>query len=144
VWLSWDEIGITGGVLRQVIRSRVEIVRRGLPGGTRWFSPMRSRFRITSNPGETHFSTDDQKTLLREPRVKKTPNEIALNILLAGLTHDLLASGRDASIHLRIYSGAPSKKQSLFLVSLTLVCLIPTTIGGLHVRDRHCRHWGTA
>ena len=58
---------------------------------------------------------------------QKTPNEIALNILLAGLTIVFLI----AVVTLQpfaIYSGAP---QSLFVLVSLLVCLIPTTIGGL-------------
>ena len=58
---------------------------------------------------------------------QKTPNEIALNILLAGLTIVFLL----AVVTLQpfaIYSGAP---QSMFVLVSLLVCLIPTTIGGL-------------
>ena len=58
---------------------------------------------------------------------QKTPNEIALNILLAGLTIIFLL----AVVTLQpfaIYSGAP---QSMFVLVSLLVCLIPTTIGGL-------------
>ncbi len=58
---------------------------------------------------------------------QKTPNEIALNILLAGLTIVFLL----AVVTLQpfaIYSGAP---QSVFVLVSLLVCLIPTTIGGL-------------
>ena len=58
---------------------------------------------------------------------QKTPNEIALNILLAGLTIIFLL----AVVTLQpfaIYSGAP---QSVFVRVALLVCLIPTTIGGL-------------
>ena len=58
---------------------------------------------------------------------QKTPNEIALNILLAGLTIVFLI----AVVTLQpfaIYSGAP---QSMFVLISLLVCLIPTTIGGL-------------
>ena len=66
---------------------------------------------------------------------QKTPNEIALNILLAGLTIIFLL----AVVTLQpfaIYSGAP---QSVFVLVSLLVCLIPTTIGGLAVGDRHRR-----
>ena len=58
---------------------------------------------------------------------QKTPNEIALNILLAGLTIIFLI----AVVTLQpfaVYAGAP---QSLFVLISLLVCLIPTTIGGL-------------
>ena len=59
--------------------------------------------------------------------MQKTPNEIALNILLAGLTIIFLL----AVVTLQpfaIYSGAP---QTIFVLVSLLVCLIPTTIGGL-------------
>ena len=81
--------------------------------------------RITSNPGETFL--DRMIKLVEGASRQKTPNEIALNILLAGLTIIFLL----AVVTLQpfaIYSGAP---QSLFVLVSLLVCLIPTTIGGL-------------
>ena len=63
----------------------------------------------------------------RRRRAQKTPNEIAFNILLAGLTIIFLL----AVVTLQpfaIYSGAP---QTVFVLVSLLVCLIPTTIGGL-------------
>jgi K+-transporting ATPase ATPase B chain len=58
---------------------------------------------------------------------QKTPNEIALNILLAGLTIIFLLAVVTLQ-PLAIYSGAP---QTIFVLVSLLVCLIPTTIGGL-------------
>src|SRR5438874_2836232 len=58
---------------------------------------------------------------------QKTPNEIALNILLAGLTIIFLLAVATLQ-PFAIYSGAP---QSIFVLVSLLVCLIPTTIGGL-------------
>ena len=67
---------------------------------------------------------------------QKTPNEIALSILLSGLTIVFLL----AVVTLQpfaIYSKAP---QTVFVLVSLLVCLIPTTIGGLLSRHRHRRH----
>src|SRR5262249_29908016 len=83
------------------------------------------KVRITSNPGETFL--DRMIGLVEGAARQKTPNEIALNILLAGLTIIFLL----AVVTLQpfaIYSGAP---QSVFALVSLLVCLIPTTIGGL-------------
>src|SRR6266576_799706 len=108
--------------LRQSSGSRVETVRQ-LPE-ERVFSPTRSKF-VSSNPGETFL--DRMIKLVEGASRQKTPNEIALNILLAGLTIIFLL----AVVTLQpfaIYSGAP---QSIFVLVSLLVCLIPTTIGGL-------------
>ena len=83
------------------------------------------RVRVTANPGETFL--DRMIALVEGAERQKTPNEIALNILLAGLTIVFLI----AVVTLQpfaVYSGAP---QSLFVLVALLVCLIPTTIGGL-------------
>jgi K+-transporting ATPase ATPase B chain len=81
--------------------------------------------RITSNPGETFL--DRMIALVEGAERHKTPNEIALNILLAGLTIIFLL----AVVTLQpfaIYAGSP---QTIFVLVSLLVCLIPTTIGGL-------------
>jgi K+-transporting ATPase ATPase B chain len=80
---------------------------------------------ITANPGETFL--DRMIALVEGAERQKTPNEIALNILLAGLTIIFLL----AVVTLEpfaVYSGAP---QTVFVLISLLVCLIPTTIGGL-------------
>ena len=95
-----------------------------MTGGTRVLSD-EIKVRITSNPGDTFL--DRMIKLVEGASRQKTPNEIALNILLAGLTIIFLL----AVITLQpfaIYSGAP---QSVFVLVSLLVCLIPTTIGGL-------------
>jgi K+-transporting ATPase ATPase B chain len=83
------------------------------------------KVRITSNPGETFL--DRMIALVEGAERQKTPNEIALNILLAGLTIVFLL----AVVTLQpfaIYAGSP---QTVFVLVSLLVCLIPTTIGGL-------------
>jgi len=98
--------------------------RSAVTGGTRVLSDVIT-VRITSNPGETFL--DRMIALVEGAERQKTPNEIALNILLAGLTIIFLF----AVVALQpfaIYSGAP---QTTFVLISLLVCLIPTTIGGL-------------
>src|SRR6185437_7036102 len=83
------------------------------------------KVRITSNPGETFL--DRMIALVEGATRQKTPNEIALSILLSGLTIVFLL----AVVTLQpfaIYSRAP---QTVFVLVSLLVCLIPTTIGGL-------------
>ena len=83
------------------------------------------KVRVTADPGQTFL--DRMIALVEGAERQKTPNEIALNILLAGLTIVFLM----AVVTLQpfaIYSGAP---QSVFVLVSLLVCLIPTTIGGL-------------
>src|ERR1700732_3075618 len=95
-----------------------------LTGGTRVLSDY-IKVKITSNPGETFL--DRMIALVEGAERQKTPNEIALNILLAGLTIIFLL----AVVTLQpfaIYSGSP---QTVFVLVSLLVCLIPTTIGGL-------------
>jgi len=119
---SVDESAITGEsapVIREAGGDRSAVT-----GGTRVLSDW-IRVRVTANPGETFL--DRMIALVEGAERQKTPNEIALNILLAGLTVVFLI----AVVTLQpfaIYSGAP---QSLFVLISLLVCLIPTTIGGL-------------
>jgi len=119
---SVDESAITGEsapVIREAGGDRSAVT-----GGTRVLSDQ-IRVRITSNPGETFI--DRMIALVEGAERQKTPNEIALNILLAGLTIIFLL----AVVTLQpfaIYSSAP---QTVFVLVALLVCLIPTTIGGL-------------
>jgi len=119
---SVDESAITGEsapVIREAGGDRSAVT-----GGTRVLSD-RIKVKITSNPGETFL--DRMIALVEGAERQKTPNEIALNILLAGLTIIFLL----AVVTLQpfaIYSGAP---QTAFVLVSLLVCLIPTTIGGL-------------
>jgi K+-transporting ATPase ATPase B chain len=119
---SVDESAITGEsapVIREAGGDRSAVT-----GGTRVLSDQ-IKIRITSNPGETFI--DRMIALVEGAERQKTPNEIALNILLAGLTIIFLL----AVVTLQpfaIYSSAP---QTIFVLASLLVCLIPTTIGGL-------------
>jgi potassium-transporting ATPase ATP-binding subunit len=119
---SVDESAITGEsapVIREAGGDRSAVT-----GGTRVLSD-RIKVKITSNPGETFL--DRMIALVEGAERQKTPNEIALNILLAGLTIIFLL----AVVTLKpfaIYSGSP---QTVFVLVSLLVCLIPTTIGGL-------------
>ncbi|SEF63700.1 K+-transporting ATPase ATPase B chain [Bryocella elongata] len=119
---SVDESAITGEsapVIREAGGDRSAVT-----GGTRVLSDV-IVVRITSNPGETFL--DRMIALVEGAERQKTPNEIALNILLSGLTIIFLL----AVVTLQpfaIYSGAP---QTIFVLISLLVCLIPTTIGAL-------------
>ncbi|HEX5426092.1 MAG TPA: potassium-transporting ATPase subunit KdpB [Candidatus Acidoferrales bacterium] len=119
---SVDESAITGEsapVIREAGGDRSAVT-----GGTRVLSDQ-IKVQITSNPGETFL--DRMIGLIEGAERQKTPNEIALNILLAGLTIIFLL----AVVTLQpfaIYSGA---RQSVFVLVSLLVCLIPTTIGAL-------------
>lgn len=119
---SVDESAITGEsapVIREAGGDRSAVT-----GGTRVLSDQ-IKVRITSEPGETFI--DRMIALVEGAERQKTPNEIALNILLAGLTIIFFL----AVITLQpfaIYSGA---EQTIFVLVSLLVCLIPTTIGGL-------------
>src|SRR5579883_64481 len=119
---SVDESAITGESAPVIRESGGD--RSAVTGGTKVLSDW-IQVRITSNPGETFL--DRMIALVEGAERQKTPNEIALNIVIAGLTLVFLL----AVVTLQpfaIYSGAvPS---IVVLVSL-LVCLIPTTIGGL-------------
>ena len=119
---SVDESAITGESAPVIRESGGD--RSAVTGGTRVLSDQ-IKVRITSNPGETFL--DRMIALVEGAERQKTPNEIALNILLAGLTIIFLL----AVITLQpfaIYSGSP---QTVFVLVSLLVCLIPTTIGGL-------------
>jgi K+-transporting ATPase ATPase B chain len=119
---SVDESAITGESAPVIRESGGD--RSAVTGGTRVLSD-EIKVRITSNPGETFL--DRMIRLVEGASRQKTPNEIALNILLAGLTIIFLL----AVITLQpfaIYSAVP---QSIFVLVSLLVCLIPTTIGGL-------------
>jgi potassium-transporting ATPase ATP-binding subunit len=119
---SVDESAITGEsapVIREAGGDRSAVT-----GGTRVLSDQITA-KVTSNPGETFL--DRMIAMVEGARRQKTPNEIALSILLSGLTIIFLL----AVVTLQpfaIYSGSP---QTVFVLVSLLVCLIPTTIGGL-------------
>jgi K+-transporting ATPase ATPase B chain len=119
---SVDESAITGESAPVIRESGGD--RSAVTGGTRVLSDW-IKVKITSNPGETFL--DRMIALVEGAERQKTPNEIALNILLAGLTVIFLL----AVVSLQpfaVYSGSP---QTVFVLVSLLVCLIPTTIGGL-------------
>ncbi len=125
---SVDESAITGESAPVIRESGGD--RSAVTGGTKVLSDW-IRVKITSNPGETFL--DRMIALVEGAERQKTPNEIALNIVIAGLTLIFLLAVVTLqpfaafSVH---SSGSGSAPSVTVLVSL-LVCLIPTTIGGL-------------
>ena len=119
---SVDESAITGESAPVIRESGGD--RSAVTGGTTVLSD-RIVVKITSKPGETFI--DRMIALVEGAKRQKTPNEIALNILLASLTIIFML----AVITLQpmaYYSNAP---QSLVILVALLVALIPTTIGAL-------------
>ena len=119
---SVDESAITGESAPVIRESGGD--RSAVTGGTRVLSD-EIVVKITSKPGETFL--DRMIALVEGAERQKTPNEIALNILLAGLTIVFML----AVVTLQpfaIYSGA---QQTIVVLVALLVCLIPTTIGAL-------------
>jgi K+-transporting ATPase ATPase B chain len=125
-----DEAVITGEsapVIREAGGDRSAVT-----GGTMVLSD-RIRVRVSADPGESFL--DRMITLIEGAKRKKTPNEIALNILLSALTIIFLL----VCVGLRpfgafIHGYTPNLSESAFSVTVLialLVCLIPTTIGGL-------------
>src|SRR5579875_1993578 len=104
--------------------------RSAVTGGTKVLSDQ-IKVKVTSNPGETFL--DRMIALVEGAERQKTPNEIALNILIAGLTLIFLlavVSLQPFAIYSVKSAGEGTVPSIAVLVSL-LVCLIPTTIGGL-------------
>jgi len=131
---SVDESAITGESAPVIRESGGD--RSAVTGGTRVISDW-IKVRITSNPGETFL--DRMIALVEGAERQKTPNEIALNILLAGLTIIFLLAVVTL-LPYAIYSVnasdpaagfAPSAPPTVTVLVALLVCLIPTTIGGL-------------
>lgn len=119
---SVDESAITGEsapVIREAGGDRSSVT-----GGTRVLSDW-IKIRITSNPGETFL--DRMIALVEGASRQKTPNEIALSILLSGLSVVFLL----AVVTLQPFAEYSKAPQSVFVLVSLLVCLIPTTIGGL-------------
>jgi potassium-transporting ATPase ATP-binding subunit len=125
---SVDESVITGESAPVIRESGGD--RSAVTGGTKVLSD-NIKVRITSNPGETFL---DRMIALVEGAVRqKTPNEIALNILIAGLTLIFLLAVATLPPYVKYAIaavGSGTAPTVAVLVSL-LVCLIPTTIGGL-------------
>ncbi|MGW9430753.1 potassium-transporting ATPase subunit KdpB [Streptomyces decoyicus] len=119
---SVDESAITGESAPVIRESGGD--RSAVTGGTKVLSD-RVVIKITTKPGETFI--DRMINLVEGAARQKTPNEIALNILLASLTIVFLL----AVVTLQpfaIYAGA---EQPMIVLLALLVCLIPTTIGAL-------------
>jgi K+-transporting ATPase ATPase B chain len=120
---SVDESAITGESAPVIRESGGD--RSAVTGGTKVLSD-RIVVRITASPGESFL--DRMIALVEGAARQKTPNEIALNILLAGLTLVFLFACVTL-VPMAIYSGMPNV--SVTVIVALLVCLIPTTIGGL-------------
>ena len=117
-----DESAITGESAPVIRESGGD--RSAVTGGTRVLSDQ-IVVQITAKPGETFL--DRMIALVEGADRQKTPNEIALSILLAGLT--IIFTLAVVTLQpFAIYSGA---EQTIIVLVALLVCLIPTTIGGL-------------
>ncbi len=119
---SVDESAITGESAPVIRESGGD--RCAVTGGTRVISDW-LKVKITSNPGETFI--DRMISLVEGAARQKTPNEIALTILLAGMTIIFLI----AVVALFFFGQYLSTTISVVVLISLLVCLIPTTIGGL-------------
>ena len=119
---SVDESAITGESAPVIRESGGD--RSAVTGGTKVLSD-RIVVRITANPGESFL--DRMISLVEGAARQRTPNEIALHILLVGLTAVFLFACVSL-VPLAAYSGV---HLSTTAVVALLVCLIPTTIGGL-------------
>lgn len=125
---SVDESAITGESAPVIRESGGD--RSSVTGGTRVLSDWLV-VRITANPGETFL--DRMIAMVEGAKRQKTPNEIALDILLAGMTLIFLlvcATLLPFSLYSVEAAGRGTPVTVTVLVAL-LVCLIPTTIGGL-------------
>jgi K+-transporting ATPase ATPase B chain len=120
---SVDESAITGESAPVIRESGGD--RSAVTGGTKVLSD-RIVVRITASPGESFL--DRMIALVEGAERQKTPNEIALNILLAGLTLVFLFACVTL-VPMALYSGMATV--SVTVIVALLVCLIPTTIGGL-------------
>ena len=126
-----DESAITGEsapVIREAGGDRSAVT-----GGTRVLSDW-IKVRVTANPGESFL--DRMIGLVEGARRQKTPNEIALTILLAALTIIFLV----VIMTLKFFGLYSGLSLSVTVLVALLVCLIPTTIGGLLSRHRDCGH----
>ncbi|TDD28756.1 K(+)-transporting ATPase subunit B [Kribbella turkmenica] len=119
---SVDESAITGESAPVIRESGGD--RSAVTGGTKVLSD-RIVVKITTKPGESFI--DRMIALVEGASRQKTPNEIALNILLAGLTIVFLV----ATVTLPTFAAYANTELSLVVLVALLVCLIPTTIGAL-------------
>ncbi|MFI8433847.1 potassium-transporting ATPase subunit KdpB [Streptomyces sp. NPDC079020] len=119
---SVDESAITGESAPVIRESGGD--RSAVTGGTKVLSD-RIVVKVTTKPGETFI--DRMIALVEGAARQKTPNEIALNILLASLTIVFLL----AVVTLQPFAIYAGSEQSMIVLAALLVCLIPTTIGAL-------------
>ena len=119
---SVDESAITGESAPVIRESGGD--RCAVTGGTRVLSD-RIVVQISAEPGESFI--DRMIALVEGANRQKTPNEIALNILLAGLSIVLLL----ATATIQPFAKYSSAQQEITVLVALLVCLIPTTIGAL-------------
>jgi K+-transporting ATPase ATPase B chain len=119
---SVDESAVTGESAPVIRESGGD--RSAVTGGTRVLSD-RIVVRIGANPGESFL--DRMIGLVEGAKRQKTPNEIALTVLLAGMTIIFLIACVTL-VPFGLYSGL---RFSVTVIVALLVCLIPTTIGGL-------------
>jgi K+-transporting ATPase ATPase B chain len=125
---SVDESAITGESAPVIRESGGD--RSAVTGGTRVLSDQ-IKVQITSNPGETFL--DRMIALVEGAERQKTPNEIALNIVIAGLTFIFLLAvvSLFPFAQYSVQSAGSGQAPSVTVLISLLVCLIPTTIGGL-------------
>ena len=123
---SVDESAITGESAPVIRESGGD--RSAVTGGTRVLSD-EIVVRVTTRAGESFL--DRMIALVEGASRQKTPNEIALDILLAGLTIILLL----ATVTLQPYAVYSGAEQSVIVLIALLVCLIPTTIGACSPRS---------
>jgi len=119
---SVDESAITGESAPVIRESGGD--RSAVTGGTRVLSDW-VVIQVTANPGETFL--DRMIALVEGANRQKTPNEIALNILIASLTIIFVL----VCVSLEPYAIYSGQAVSITVLIALLVCLIPTTIGGL-------------
>jgi len=117
-----DESAVTGESAPVIREAKGD--RTGVTGGTRVLSG-RITIRITANPGETFL--DHMISMVESAKRQKTPNERALEILLVGLTVLFIV----VVATLAPFASYTGVKITLPVLVALLVCLIPTTIGGL-------------
>ncbi len=123
---SVDESAITGESAPVIRESGGD--RSAVTGGTKVLSD-RIVVRVTQDPG--HSFLDRMIALVEGAKRQKTPNEIALSILLAGLTIIFLAATVTLLPFAQYAAGKTNNVPTITVLVALLVCLIPTTIGGL-------------
>jgi len=117
-----DESAITGESAPVIRESGGD--RSGVTGGTRVLSG-KITVRVTANPGESFL--DQMIGMVEGAKRQKTPNEKALNVLLIGLTTVFIV----IVVTLKFFAGYMGVGVTVSVLIALLVCLMPTTIGGL-------------